>query len=169
MRKVLLCALALLLGASTLSAVDRQILNVLVEPIRRDLSLSDTQIGLMTGLAFALGMYLPMELNSPLVLGAAVAWLVKRSTSDEPLAKARHEKGTLIASGFIAGGALVGVLAALLKFVEDSTGRTLIPDLTTVPGAGAWLSAWGNWIGLAVFLALAAFVYRSSKRETLES
>ena len=47
-------ALALLLGASTLSAVDRQILNVLVEPIRRDLGLSDTQIGLMTGLAFAL-------------------------------------------------------------------------------------------------------------------
>ena len=122
----------------------------------------------VSGLAFALGMYLPMELNSPLVLGAAVAWLVKRSTSDEPLAKARHEKGTLIASGFIAGGALVGVLAALLKFVEDSTGRTLVPDLTAVPGVGAWLAAWGNWLGLAVFLALAAFVYRSSKRETVE-
>lgn len=122
----------------------------------------------VSGLAFALGMYLPMELNSPLVLGAAVAWFVKRSTPDEPLAKARHEKGTLIASGFIAGGALVGVLAALLKFVEDSTGRTLVPDLTAVPGVGAWLAAWGNWLGLAVFLALAAFVYRSSKRETLE-
>ncbi len=122
----------------------------------------------ISGLAFALGMYLPMELNSPLVVGALVSWLVKRSTTDEPLAKARHEKGTLIASGFIAGGALVGVLAALLKFVEDSTGRTLVPDLTAVPGIGAWLSAWGNWLGLAVFLSLAAFVYFSSKRETVE-
>ena len=122
----------------------------------------------ISGLAFALGMYLPMELNSPLVVGALVSWLVKRSTTDEPLAKARHEKGTLIASGFIAGGALVGVLAALLKFVEDSTGRTLVPDLTAVPGIGAWLTAWGNWLGLAVFLALAAFVYVSSKRETVE-
>lgn len=122
----------------------------------------------ISGLAFALGMYLPMELNSPLVVGALVAWLVKRSSTDEPLAKARHEKGTLIASGFIAGGALVGVLAALLKFVEDSTGRTLVPDLTALPGLGAWISAWGNWLGLAVFLALAAFVYISSKRETVE-
>lgn len=122
----------------------------------------------ISGLAFALGMYLPMELNSPLVVGALVAWLVKRSSTDEPLAKARHEKGTLIASGFIAGGALVGVLAALLKFVEDSTGRTLVPDLTALPGLGAWIAAWGNWLGLAVFLALAAFVYISSKRETVE-
>ncbi len=122
----------------------------------------------ISGLAFALGMYLPMELNSPLVVGALVAWLVKRSSTDEPLAKARHEKGTLIASGFIAGGALVGVLAALLKFVEDSTGRTLVPDLTALPGIGAWLSAWGNWLGLTVFLALGAFVYFSSKRETVE-
>jgi putative OPT family oligopeptide transporter len=122
----------------------------------------------ISGLAFALGMYLPMELNSPLVVGALVSWLVKRSSTDEPLAKARHEKGTLIASGFIAGGALVGVLAALLKFVEDSTGRTLVPDLTALPGIGTWLSAWGNWLGLAVFLALGAFVYSSSKRETVE-
>ncbi|MBK6406626.1 MAG: oligopeptide transporter, OPT family [Holophagales bacterium] len=123
----------------------------------------------ISGLAFALGMYLPMELNSPLVFGALVAWLVKRSSTDEPLAKARHEKGTLIASGFIAGGALVGVLAALLKFAEDSTGRTIVPDLTAVPGIGAWLSAWGNWLGLAVFLALGAFVYFSSRGETVEA
>jgi hypothetical protein len=59
-------------------------------------------------------------------------------------------------------------MAAVLKFVEDSTGRTHVPDLTAVPGIGAWLSAWGNWLGLAVFLSLAAFVYFSSKRETVE-
>ena len=119
----------------------------------------------VSGLAFALGMYLPMELNSPLVLGAAVAWLLRRSSPDEALSHARHEKGTLIASGFIAGGALVGVLAALLKFIEDSTGKTLIPDLTALPGLGAWLASWGNWLGLVLFLALGVAVYVDSHRE----
>jgi putative OPT family oligopeptide transporter len=123
----------------------------------------------VSGLAFALGMYLPMDLNSPLVVGAAVSWLLKRSSKDEPLAHARHEKGTLIASGFIAGGALVGVLAALLKFIEDSTGRTLVPELTAVPGLGAWLGEWSNWLGLALFFALAVWVYLDSRREKVEA
>lgn len=121
----------------------------------------------VSGLAFALGMYLPMELNSPLVLGAAIAWLLRRSSPDAVLAKARHEKGTLIASGFIAGGALVGVLAALLKFLEDSAHVVLVPDLTRVAalGIGAWLGSWGNWIGLATFLLLGAAVYWDAHRE----
>jgi putative OPT family oligopeptide transporter len=119
----------------------------------------------VSGLAFALGMYLPMELNSPLVLGAAVAWLLRRSSKDEAVASARHEEGTLVASGFIAGGALVGVLAALLRFVEESTGTRIVPDLTQAPGVGAWTLAWGNWTGLAVFLALGAGVYWHSRRQ----
>lgn len=119
----------------------------------------------VSGLAFALGMYLPMELNSPLVLGAAVAWLLRRSSKDEAAASARHEEGTLVASGFIAGGALVGVLAALLRFVEESTGTRIVPDLTQAPGVGAWIAAWGNWTGLAVFLALGAGVYWHSRRQ----
>ncbi len=118
----------------------------------------------VSGLAFALGMYLPMELNSPLVLGAAVAWLLRRSSSDEKTAAVRHDEGTLVASGFIAGGALVGVLAALLRFVEDSTGRQLVPDLTQLPGLGAWIAAWGNWTGLLVFLLLGLGVYWYSRR-----
>ncbi len=52
--------------------------------------------------------------------------------------------------------------------MEDSTGRTLVPDLTKLPGVGAFLSAWGNWLGLAVFLALGAFVYVSARKETVE-
>jgi putative OPT family oligopeptide transporter len=121
----------------------------------------------VSGLAFALGMYLPMELNSPLVLGAAIAWLLQRSSPDAALAKARHEKGTLIASGFIAGGALVGVLAALLKFIEDSAHMVLVPDLTRVValGIGAWLGTWSNWIGLGTFLLLGAAVYWDAHRE----
>ena len=125
----------------------------------------------VSGLAFALGMYLPMELNSPLVLGAAIAWLLKRSSKDSARAKARHDKGTLIASGFIAGGALVGVLAALLKFVEDAAHVAIVPDLTRVAtlGLGPWIEAWGNWIGLAVFLLLGAGVYWDSWREERQS
>ena len=68
-------------------------------------------------------------------------------------------------SGFVAGGALVGVLAALLRFVEESTGTRIVPDLTQAPGVGAWIAAWGNWTGLAVFLALGAGVYWHSRRQ----
>jgi uncharacterized oligopeptide transporter (OPT) family protein len=123
----------------------------------------------VSGLAFAMGMYLPMELNSPLVLGAVVAWYVERSSTDPKLAKARQEKGTLIASGFIAGGALVGVLAAFLKFIEDTTHTHLIPDVTTWGGLGTLVGAWGNWIGLIVFLLLAWGLYWDACREKVET
>jgi len=124
----------------------------------------------VSGLAFALGMYLPMELNSPLVLGALIGTLLGRSSRDEATVKARQDKGTLIASGFIAGGALVGVLAALLKFLEDQAQIAIVPDLTRVAtlGLGAWLESWGNWLGLLLFLALGAAVYWDASREQPE-
>ncbi len=67
-------------------------------------------------LAFALGMFIPMELNVPLVIGGAINWYVTTRSKDETVNKARGEKGNLIASGFIAGGALMGVVSALLRF-----------------------------------------------------
>ncbi len=67
-------------------------------------------------LAFALGMFIPLELNLPLLVGGAVNWYVTTRSKDEQVNKARGDKGTLIASGFIAGGALMGVVSALLKF-----------------------------------------------------
>ena len=67
-------------------------------------------------LAFALGMFIPMELNVPLVIGGAISWYVTTRSKDEAVNKARGEKGNLIASGFIAGGALMGVISALLRF-----------------------------------------------------
>lgn len=70
----------------------------------------------ISALAFALGMFIPIQLNIPLVIGGAVNWLVTTRSKDEKLNKARGERGTLIASGFIAGGALMGVVSALLKF-----------------------------------------------------
>lgn len=67
-------------------------------------------------LAFALGMFIPLELNVPLVFGGAINWYVTTRSKDNEVNKERGEKGNLLASGFIAGGALMGVLSALLRF-----------------------------------------------------
>lgn len=69
-------------------------------------------------LAFALGMYLPLELNTPLLAGGIIAHFVTTRSSDEKINKSRKERGTLIASGFIAGGALFGVISALLRYFD---------------------------------------------------
>lgn len=68
-------------------------------------------------LAFALGMFIPLELNVPLVVGGAINWFVTSRSKDAAVNTARGERGTLLASGFIAGGALMGVVAAILRFV----------------------------------------------------
>ncbi len=67
-------------------------------------------------LAFSLGMFIPLELNAPLLVGGLVSWFVSNRTKDEALNKARQERGTLLASGFIAGGALMGVVSAGMRF-----------------------------------------------------
>ena len=67
-------------------------------------------------LAFSLGMFIPLELNIPLLVGGTVNWYVTTRSKNEAINKARGDKGTLLASGFIAGGALMGVISALLKF-----------------------------------------------------
>jgi len=67
-------------------------------------------------LAFALGMFIPLELNLPLLVGGAINWYVTTRSKDENLNNERGEKGTLLASGFIAGGALMGVVSAAMRF-----------------------------------------------------
>ncbi len=79
------------------------------------LSLILTMIN-VPALAFALGMFIPLELNTPLLVGGLIAWYVTTRSKDAKLNQARKERGTLIASGFIAGGALMGVVSAILKF-----------------------------------------------------
>lgn len=69
-------------------------------------------------IAFALGMFIPIELNTPLLVGGIVSWYVTSRSKDQEVNNKRGEKGTLIASGFIAGGALMGVLSALLRYLE---------------------------------------------------
>jgi putative OPT family oligopeptide transporter len=79
------------------------------------LALILTMIG-VPALAFSLGMFIPLELNTPLLVGGIIAWFVSSRSKDATLNNARRERGTLIASGFIAGGALMGVVSAMLRF-----------------------------------------------------
>ena len=111
-------------------------------------------------LAFALGMYIPQELNTPLVVGGLVAHLVAKSAGkDEKLAAARGQRGTLVASGFIAGGAVMGVLAALLKFLGKQSGSGA---LTWNFGNGAGPGA--ERLAIVAYLLLAAYMYWDSRR-----
>lgn len=112
----------------------------------------------ISGLAFALGMYLPIELNSPLLAGAIVAWLVQKSTKNAALSKARNDRGTLIASGLIAGGALAGVFDGMVKMAEDRF-HFALPAFHFTDGCM-------NWAGLCVFFALAVFIFIDCCRVT---
>lgn len=109
------------------------------------LALVLTAIG-VPALAFALGMFIPMELNAPLVVGGLVAWYVSTRTGDKALNKARFDRGTLIASGFIAGGALMGVVSAILKFADVDWFL-----------AGWAASNAAEWVGLAMYIALVGY------------
>lgn len=116
----------------------------------------------ISALAFALGMYLPIELNSPIFLGAIVGYLIQKSTKDEKLSKARNDKAILIASGFIAGGALAGVGDGITRAIAGMKGIEELPNLwgenTNLP----------NYLGLLVFLALAVFLFWDSTRAKIE-
>ncbi|MFQ5589842.1 MAG: OPT family oligopeptide transporter [Phycisphaerae bacterium] len=127
----------------------------------------------VSGLAFALGMYLPMELNTPILIGALVATLVKKSgRTDEKLSKARSDKGILIASGLIAGGAIIGVLQSMLTALDDEyLTRVKLMEWLEIPNhlieggtnPDAYLRLC-NWLGLLAFMALAWFTYWDSCR-----
>ena len=110
-----------------------------------------TFIGL-PALPFALGMFIPMELNAPLVVGGLVAWAVNRHRNPEK-AKANNNRGTLIASGFIAGGALMGVVSAILAFSGA--------DLQLTGWSG---SAGAEWLGIVMYGAIIAYFIWHARR-----
>ena len=102
-------------------------------------------------LAFALGMFIPLELNLPLVVGGAINWYVTTRSKDEKLNAERGEKGTLLASGFIAGGALMGVVSAAMRF----GGINLINE--------SWLAnPWSEVISLVVYALLILYLVKAS-------
>lgn len=96
-------------------------------------------------LAFSLGMFIPFHLNAPLLVGGAISWFVGSRSKDEKLNKARQEKGTLLASGFIAGGALMGVVSA---------GMTLSGFSYECPLSDGMTSA----LAVVIYLALIGFL-----------
>ena len=97
-------------------------------------------------LAFVLGMFIPIDLNLPLLVGGAISWFVSTRSNDEKVNAARQEKGTLIASGFIAGGALMGVVSAILKFANVDMYMT------------GWHDAYGEAIAILPYIAIIAFI-----------
>lgn len=89
-------------------------------------------------LAFCLGMFIPLSLNTPLLVGGAIAWYVARSSRDKAVCDARRDRGTLISSGLIAGGALFGVFAALTRFAGFEYANTMPESLTQTLGLIAY-------------------------------
>ena len=112
-------------------------------------------------LPFALGMYLPQELNTPILVGGLIAHFVAKSArGDEALERARNNRGTLIASGFIAGGAVMGVFAAFLKWLEQEQGWTWL-------GVGLFKNDAGpaaELVALGLYALLLAYMYWDSRR-----
>lgn len=104
-------------------------------------------------LAFALGMFIPMELNIPLVIGGAVNWYVTTRSKDKEQNKERGEKGNLIASGFIAGGALMGVISALLRFggIQFEYGEW-------------WSNPLSELLSLVAYVLLISYFIRATKK-----
>jgi putative OPT family oligopeptide transporter len=103
-------------------------------------------------LAFALGMYIPQELNTPLLVGGLIAWWVSHRSDDEKLNSARLSRGTLIASGFLAGGSLFGVLGAFLRFGDVNLPLTYLT--TDWPGSiNAQILGYGLYALLLVYMA----------------
>lgn len=109
-------------------------------------------------LAFALGMFIPLELNTPLLIGGAISWYVGSRSKDQALNNARLEKGTLLSSGFIAGGALMGVVSAALRFAGI--------DLYQADWAG---SKGAEVLAIVMYLALMAYLTYSSLRAKKET
>src|SRR5512137_635162 len=121
-------------------------------------------------LAFALGMYLPLPLTTPLLVGGFISHLVKSSTKDKALAERRNNRGTLISSGFIAGGALIGIVLAILKLLKVDQAISLSIPMVLEIGrwvAGTpwpWLQGYGQIISLVAFVLLCTFVYVDARR-----
>jgi putative OPT family oligopeptide transporter len=126
----------------------------------------------MTGvppLAFALGMYLPMELNTPVLLGGILSWFVgrKRASDNDSDVKARTDRGVLIASGLIAGGAIMGAFDAIASaVVKQITGSTAAKETIHILADASFEGIPGEVVGTLALAALCIFVVTFSRRAT---
>lgn len=108
----------------------------------------------VSALAFALGMFIPLQLNLPLIVGGFVNWFINTRSKDQQVNLKRNEKGTLLASGFIAGGALMGVVSAALHF----------GDLHMVNEAYLQSPA-SQWVSLAAYSALILYFVKATLKD----
>ena len=166
-------------GKNALAAPQANAMAAVIQPLMSDqpapwllylvgalISLILVMIGIPP-LAFALGMYLPQDLNTPLIVGGLIAWLSTSRSTDEKLNNARFSRGTLIASGFIASASIFGVLNAFLRYREIDpaafVGRLLHMDMEK------WVdSNGGQIVALVMFIALVAYTWWDTMRATPE-
>ncbi|MBQ8461881.1 MAG: oligopeptide transporter, OPT family [Bacteroidales bacterium] len=104
-------------------------------------------------LPFALGMFIPLDLNLPLLIGGGISWYVSTRSKDAAVNEARLNKGTLIASGFIAGGALMGVVSAILKFANVNI---FLKD---------WNAGYGEAVAIIPFIAIIIYMTVASMKK----
>src|SRR5574344_1071307 len=108
----------------------------------------------VSALAFALGMFIPLDLNLPILAGGLINWYVTTRSNDDAVNKARGDLGTLLASGFIAGGALMGVVSAILRFCGFN------------PVNDAWVGGvWSNLISLAAYALLILYLTKACMKK----
>jgi putative OPT family oligopeptide transporter len=118
-------------------------------------------------LAFALGMYLPMELNTPVLLGGILSWVVarRRDKDDDDTVKARTDRGVLVASGLMAGGAIIGALDAIANAaVKQIAGTTAPKDAVHLLPDHLFEGAAGELLAIAALVALCVFVVTFARR-----
>jgi len=109
-------------------------------------------------LAFALGMFIPLELNLPLMVGGAIAWYVSTRSKEKQINEERKDRGTLLASGFIAGGALMGVVSAVMRFA----GINLV-NTTWYGSTAAEVLALVAYAGIIIYLTVSSMSAAKNK------
>ena len=149
-------------GADALAAPQANAMAAIVEPLMSGgqapwmlyivgavLALLLDMIGI-PALAFSLGMFLPLQLNIPLLVGGAIAWFIGTRSKDEAVNKARKDKGTLLASGLLAGAAIFGVISAILRYAGVSE-KIAMPEsyIGTTPF---------NVLAVVMFIALCCYL-----------
>lgn len=126
-------------------------------------------------LAFCLGMFIPLQLNTPMLVGGAISWFVSHSSKNKAVCDARQDRGTLISSGLIAGGALFGVFAALTAFFSDPSATTGFAGFLNachpesfLQGTGIDPTIFTQIGGLVMYGLLITYLYTNSKKAKLK-
>ena len=104
-------------------------------------------------LPFSLGMFIPLELNTPLLVGGFISWYVGTRSKNAEVNKVRRDRGTLLASGFIAGGALMGVVSATLRYFNVH------------PASESWAAHPSSYIlTVVMYILIVCYLTMASKR-----